>query len=284
MTTKEAQACAAETLTYFMQTMPDAPFTEDEIIIEFAPQTKMVERYKALCALYRPEQIINENQAYQLANTIAANAILGRGKSAILVCNNPQNDRIDWQLLIFHELMHIFCAKLEMDEKDHFIDIYVSGHTPDMNPDDKIYDGHLNAGYELWSEFIAQYYALKMVEQRTYKFTDVINGVANSLLDVRPDTIFNDKTALAVACAYMLTCEDAEATLENFDAQGFLFDDGIQYAVNARMALRNCVEYLHRKIQTEKPWRITESYIAELGESFIAFKTLNCLYLGVASV
>jgi hypothetical protein len=33
MTLNEIQACAAKTLSYFIQTMPDVPFSKDDIII-----------------------------------------------------------------------------------------------------------------------------------------------------------------------------------------------------------------------------------------------------------
>jgi hypothetical protein len=76
MTLKETQACAAETLKYFLRAMPDAPFTADNIIIEFAPKKYMAERAKALCAIYAPDKIINETQAEELNSSIAANALV----------------------------------------------------------------------------------------------------------------------------------------------------------------------------------------------------------------
>ncbi|MCL2301350.1 MAG: hypothetical protein FWC27_14500 [Firmicutes bacterium] len=49
MTLKEMQACAAETLAYFLEVMPEAPFTAEDIIIELAPKAQMAERAMALC-------------------------------------------------------------------------------------------------------------------------------------------------------------------------------------------------------------------------------------------
>ena len=123
MTLNEMQACAAETLTYFIQTMPDVPFTEDDIVIEFAKKDDMANRAKALCAIYKPDKVINESQARQLNNSIAANALTGRDKSAVIVRINPKNKERDWREILFHEFMHIFCAKLEMDG-EHFGSVY----------------------------------------------------------------------------------------------------------------------------------------------------------------
>ena len=50
MTITEMQSCAAETLSYFMMTMPDVPFTEDDIVIEFTKKNNMAERAKVLSA------------------------------------------------------------------------------------------------------------------------------------------------------------------------------------------------------------------------------------------
>ena len=58
-----------------------------------------------------------------------ANAIIGREKSAVLVRVNSKNCEQEWRQIIFHELMHIFRAKSEMDE-EHFIDIYGSVANP----------------------------------------------------------------------------------------------------------------------------------------------------------
>ena len=132
----------------------------------------------------------------------------------------------------------------------------------------------------MWSEFIAQYYTLKMTEMQTYTFDDVVGGVADTLTEVHPGTMFNDKSAMGMACAYMLTCEDAETVLKDLDTPGFLFDDGERYAKEARRGLKNCAEYLYNKMQTEEPWKITEEDILMLGEKFMHFKAANFLYHG----
>ena len=172
MTLNEMKDCAAETLSFFIQVMPEVPFTADDIIIEFAQKKDMADRAKALCKKYCPEKIINESQFRQLTESIAANALIGRVKSAVIVRINYKIDRHNWRKIFFHEFAHIYCTKLEMD-CTHFIDIYGSGHTPDINPENEIYDGYLNAGYVVWSEFIAQYYTLKMVEINPYNSSDV---------------------------------------------------------------------------------------------------------------
>ena len=208
MTVSEMQLCAEKTLDFFLQTMPDIPFAKEDIVIEFVPKGKMVSRYKALCSMYASDKMLNDSKASQLANAVTANAIIGRDKSAVLVRANPKNREQEWRQIIFHELMHIFCAKSEMDEK-HFIDIYGSGHTPNMNPADKTYDGFLNAGYVVWSEFIAQYYALKYTQLQAYTFGDV-EDYAYSLLDeasIQNDE-YDSKTSFAMACSYLLTCDD----------------------------------------------------------------------------
>jgi hypothetical protein len=176
MTLQEMKTCAAKTLTFFMQTMPDVPFAEDGIIIEFAKRKDMANQAKALCARYIPDKKINETQAWELNNTIAANALTGKTKSAVIARIDYKKTKKDWRMVFFHEFMHIYCAKTEMDG-EHFIDVYGSGHTPDEEPENKIYDGTINAGYVVWSEFIAQYYALIKISGDTYDFPDVMDYV-----------------------------------------------------------------------------------------------------------
>jgi hypothetical protein len=38
----EMRECTAETLAHFIKVMPDAPFSDDDIIGEFVPKSKMV--------------------------------------------------------------------------------------------------------------------------------------------------------------------------------------------------------------------------------------------------
>ena len=127
MTLKEMRSCAAETLYYFLEVMPYPPFTADDIVFEFAPKNKMAERAKELCAKYVPEKIINESQVVQLNKSIAANALMGREKSAVIVRINYKDDYHNLKQLLFHELAHIYCGKLEMPESKHFIEVYGSG-------------------------------------------------------------------------------------------------------------------------------------------------------------
>ncbi len=132
MTLSEMKTIAAETLAHFIRTMPDVPFAGDDVIIEFAYKGKMAERARIFCEKYVPDKIINEPQAKDLESKVDANALIGRFKSAIVARIDRQKDADSWKFIIFHELMHIYCSKLEMDG-EHFIDIYGSGTTPE-NP------------------------------------------------------------------------------------------------------------------------------------------------------
>jgi hypothetical protein len=65
----------------------------------------------------------NDGKEKHLSAEVGGNAIIGKTKSAVIV-------RIDYRLpesvlrtVMFHEYMHIFCAKMEVDG-EHFIDVY----------------------------------------------------------------------------------------------------------------------------------------------------------------
>ena len=280
MNLAEMKACAAETLAYFIQTMPDVPFTEDDIVIDFAKKKDMAERAKALCVKYIPDKIINESQDAQLNNSITANALIGRKKSAVIVCINHKTDYQSWRRIFFHEFVHIYCAKQEI-EGDHFIDVYGSGHTNDENREDEIRDGNLNAGYVVWSEFIAQYYALIKTTVRAYYFDEVIDFIFDMLHEVKVSDIDLSKGAFAQACAYWLTCRDAGETLVAFNEPDYLVPDSEKYGSEMKKSLRACLEYLHTQMKREKPWRITEDFIEALGIKFNMFRLKNSLLLGV---
>jgi len=277
MTLDEIKKCASETLSLFMETMPDVPFSQDDIIIEYARKKDMAQRARELCALYVPDKIINESQARQLNKSIAANALVGKEKSAVLVCLDYKATMKEWRILFFHEFMHIFCAKLEMDGK-HFIDVFGSGTTPDENPEEKIYDGTITAGYDVWTEFIAQYYALSKACDDAYDFSDVIDYVYELLCEVSIATNELSKGSFSMACAYLLTCGDVEEILNPDPADEN--PDPAPYEKKNKEILLDCLRYLHEQLQTEKPWKINEEFIEMLGGKFNWFKTMNSMYLG----
>jgi len=275
MTLNEMQACAAETLTYFIQTMPDVPFTEDDIVIKFAKKDDMADRAKALCAIYKPDKIINESQARLLNHSIAANALTGKEKSVVLVRINHKNNKQDWRHMLFHEFMHIYCTKLEVNG-EHFIDIYGSGHTPDENPTNKEYDGFLNAGYYIWTEFIAHYYTMLKTEDKPYTYSDIADDAFSLLGEV--NLAYDEtkaKDSFARACAYLLTCDNGNILSDLVE-----IDDTDPEERKTEKALRRCLEHLHGNLLKEKPWEINEAYIADLGNKFLFFKVMNSMDMG----
>lgn len=276
MTTKEIKNCAVDTLSFFMQTMPDLPFKEGDILFIYAKKKDMAESAKAFCKEYVPDKIINESQTQQLNESIAANALIGREKSAVLVCMEYKVSKNEWRQLFFHEFMHIYCAKTEMDG-EHFIEIFGSGTTPE-EPEDKEYDGYVSAGYFIWSEFIAQYYALRKIPYETYNFPEVVDYVYSLLCEVTVEDLVNSKAPFSMACAYLLTCGDADEILNPPSIPDS--EDTAPYEKENKAALLDCLRLLNNRLQNKKPWKITEEFICNLGYKFHIFRMMNSFYLG----
>ena len=280
MNLNDMRGSAAETLTFFMQAMPDVPFTESDIVFYFAEESKMASSAVELCSQYCPDKILNDSQLRQLGETIAANALIGKLKSAVLVRIDSDISEKDFRRIIVHELMHVFCSKLEVDG-EHFIDIYGSGTTPDIEPDDKAYDGMIVAGYNVWSEFIAQYYAIKMIDGRTHEFTDIAETFTSLLHDVTIIDLELSKGSFYMMCAYWLNCMDFEETLSALDEPGAFIPIDEPYGEEAQKALFDCVNYLYAQMQKDKPWKINEDFIFGLGFKYTVFRVANSQYLGI---
>ena len=280
MTIKEMWDCATETLLYFIQIMPDVPFTEDDIIIEFVPQKDIVERYKELRDKYCPERIVNDSQFQDLAVNAKGNAIIGREKSAVIVCIDRKQDTDNLRRIMFHEYMHIYCAKTEIDG-EHFIDIYGTGTTPERGGDFDIYDGQLASGYDIWEEFIAHYYSFKYTEKRKYAFSTLeLEYIFDLLSDIVADNMYA-KGSLSYVCAILLTCTDADKILENLKTPNFIYSDDNPNGKIARVAFSNCLSHLYSQMQKEKPWKINEPFISEIGGKYTWFAAINSIYLGM---
>ena len=263
-----------------MQEMPDAPFTESDIVFSFAKKTDMASRALELCAQYCPDKKLNESQLRQLGESIAANALTGRGKSAVLVRINSKISKQDFRMVIIHELMHIFCGKLEMNG-GHFIDIYGSGTTPDTDPEDKAYDGIIVAGYEVWSEFIAQYYAIKLASKGKLEYGEIVRSVTQLFHEISINDIEGSKKAFSMICAYWFNCTDFEETLTALNEPGAFMPTEEPHGAETQAALFGCIDYLNKQMQKEKPWEINEEFIYDLGFKFSIFRIRNSQYLEV---
>jgi hypothetical protein len=217
---------------------------------------------------------------WELENIIGANALIGREKSAVLVRIDRKRTKKDLREVMFHELTHIFCGKTEMDG-EHFIDIYGSGHTPDENPENKVYDGQLNAGYVVWSEFIAQYYALRYVHQNGYLSESLSGELFGLLGEVHAGNVNDGKKAFAMACSYMLACSDVDNLIARLGEPDFIFDDNEPHGAQTRAAFKNCLLKFYENLKKEKPWKISTTFIEELGVKYHMFVGINSVYLGV---
>ena len=276
----EMKACAVETLASFIQTMPGTPFTEDDIIFSFAKKSEMAERALKLCAQYCPDKKLNGSQVRALGESIAANALIGRDKSAVLVRTDSKISKKDFRRIIVHELMHIFCGELEMDEA-HFIDIYGSGTTPDIDPEDKAYDGLIVAGYGVCSEFIAQYYAIKMIDKEIHGFAEIAEFVTQLFHDVSVHELEGSKKAFSMILAYWLNCADFEETLDALNKPGTFMPVDEPHGEETQKALLDCVDYIYEQTQKDKPWKISEDFIYGLGFRFSVFRIKNSQYLEI---
>ena len=270
MTITEMCERADSTLKYFLETMPDAPFGEGDIVFDFAPPNRMFARYKALCETYRPREVILPEHEEQLANGTGGQAIIGADKSAVLFCTKQPFVKANLRRIIFHELMHIYCAKSEVDG-EHFIDIYGSG-----NPYDES-DEVLRDGYFIWSEFMADYYADKHTQSGQFTFESVRNDILKCLdkVVIAPK---DNRRDFEWACLNLLTMHNAESVINRITEPDVIISGDSERAQTARNTLDNCVQRLCRQIQNEKPWKISEDFVVLLGEDYSTFERCNTFY------
>jgi hypothetical protein len=272
--------CAADTLKFFIEVILDVPFTENDIVFEYAKKNDMAKKALELCAVHCPEKVFTDTQLQQLNESIAANALIGREKSVVLIRLNSKQSKKDFKRMIFHELVHIFCGKVEMDG-EHFIDIYGTGVTPDIAPENQIYDGLLSAGYTVWEEFIAHYYAIKMIDKEIFAFSRIADGVFHSLPHINALNFEGSKGDFSFMCSYWFNCNDLEKSLGKLNEPDTFFLSDKQYGTETQNALRVCMNYIYKQMQKEKPWKIDEDFIYELGTKFSFFRNYNTLYLGL---
>jgi len=280
MKLREMRECAANTLDFFIDAMPDVPFTKNGVIIEFAKKSDMAKRAVELCEMYCPDKILNTSQCHQLNKSIAANALIGREKSAVLVRIDSKLSKNNLRRILVHELMHIFCAKLEIDS-EHFIDIYGSGTTPEATPENRIHDGMLVAGYSVWTEFIAQYYAIKLIDEKPYVFNSIAEYITQLLFEVNGLDLKISKDSFSMACAYWFNCTDLDDTIAELKEPNTFIPSEDPHGEETQNTLCGCINHIYSQMQNTKPWKITEEFIIELGIKFCMFRTANSFYIGI---
>jgi len=269
MTITEMHERAERTLQYFLESMPDAPFGVSDIVFDFAPPSRMFTRYKALCTEYRPREVILPEHKEQLANGIGGQAIIGKSKSAVLICTKQPYLKANIRRIIFHELMHIYCAKTEVDN-EHFIDVYGSGSPYES-------DEILHDGYFIWSEFVADYYADLYTRQGQLSFESCRDDIINCLAEV---IIFpkDNRRYFEWACLNLLTVYKAESVINRLTEPDFIISGNSEKAHSTRKMLDECIQLLHRQMQTDKPWKINEEFVFLLGEAYSSFKHCNTYF------
>lgn len=274
MTLPEMQSCAAETLTFFIESMPDMPFSADDIVIEFLKRKFMYKRTKMYCEMYCPEKNISP----QDLGECRATSVIGRTKSAVIFHLDRKLTAHDLRTITFHELTHIFCAKNEMDG-EHFIDVFGTGTMPNLDRTDK-YNCTVSIGYNVWSEFIADYYSYKYIHE-SYDFSQAKPFFFEYLPKIHVENPAGSPQATSLAFASLLASSDAAETLEYFSKPDGIIPDFIPKGKETREVLCACLNVFYTHLLTEKPWKINKDFIYDIGENYLEFLVMNSYYLGI---
>jgi hypothetical protein len=132
----------------------------------------------------------------------------------------------------------------------------------------------------VWAEFIAQYYAVKLVDGQDFGFADIMDFVSECLSEVHTDELIGSKDSFSMMCAFMLNCSDFEEILSRLaDPDTHILGDK-PYGAETQRALYDFLEYIYIHMQKEKPWKIDEDFIITLGYKFNAFRMYNSMFLG----
>jgi pyrimidine deaminase RibD-like protein len=68
------------------------------------------------------------------------------------------------------------------------------------------------------------------------------------------------------ACKIILTASEPEKVIARISEPDYLITGNGEYADKARNILSDCLRLLHEQAQKEKPWKISEDFISDLGK------------------
>ena len=276
-----------ETSIFFLEHMPKAPFTPDDIVIEFFKPSDALAKYKSFCDRYFPRKLDGtEYLKPGFFKTMGASALVGVTKSGLFIRSTLHCSEDEFRHIILHELAHIYCIKTEMPADQHFIDIYL-GCTPvteSYDAADRQEDGCISAGYEVWREFIADYIAVCLdpkgfehsLGSSAFYVSDMLDGVKMGVSDA--------KLRISLALAALMTASDSANLLTDIDVSGDFGLDrttmevfySILEPVHQKVFQSNGADWLNQTDpNNDYPWIIDRDFIELLGARYLMFLIHN---------
>ena len=276
-----------DTSVFFLEHMPQAPFTPDDIVIEFFKPSDARATYKRFCSRYFPRKLDGtEYLKPDFFKTMGASALVGVTKSGLFIRSTLQCSEDEFRHIILHELAHIYCIKTEMPADQHFIDIYLGCTTTTEFADaaDRQEDGCISAGYEVWREFIADYIAVCLdpkgfehsLRNSAFYVSDMLIGVKIGAPEA--------KLHMSLALAALMTASDSANLLTDIDVSG---DFGLDRTTME--VFYSILEPVHRKLfdcaganwltqadpNNHYPWMIDRDFIELIGARYLMFLIHN---------
>ena len=157
-----------------------------------------------------------------------------------------------------HELSHIFCCREEI-EGGHFYKRFCS-MIPNT-PEERFTDGIINAGYAIWKEFIAEFYA-QVVDSDSeilYHVFEYEDSIRQRLEWIVPD---NPSAKYDMSFLLVSILSTVEGLSDSWDElEGYLRDMRFPFVATVRI--------VYEQVHTDKAHVITWEFISELGNVYL---------------
>ena len=234
-------------------------FSLENTHIAFFTPEKGYAVFEDLCSKYFPDSLNDEHRQPGYFESFAAEALLSKKESGILIREDLDMHPIEWRHIILHELSHIVCTRDEV-EGGFFIKKYCESFF-----DNTIEDGYVNAGHAIWREFIAELFALS-VDDATISFSlkqkkDDILYLYN---DIRPHCDIS-KTSLSNLLVYLFTSDEY---FSSPDSDVFL-EKIRRCKLDSILDLSEIIEIIFAQVRKKKMHEIDLDYILKLGSAYV---------------
>lgn len=195
--------------------------------------------------------------------SIRAEAFVSSDRKGMILRTDTGEHDLAWRHLVLHELCHIYAVTHELDGanfyKKYCID-YAEG---------EIQDGIINAGYAIWREFVAEFFAHLLDE-------DLMDGVLDAnvdhlewLLDDIEDLVDDAKYCVSAVLIDLFTTREV---MQEPDIEGVLALTG-QFDRLSSENWKGIIQIIYEQIFREEFYKIDIDFISELGSYYISLKT-----------
>lgn len=234
----------------------------ENVCLAFFTLANGMEVYEQFCKAHFPKYLSEPYWKEGYFDDIGAQAFLNEEEYGVLIRRDLDFNRDEMFGMFLHEISHLFCTRNETENGD-FFDRYCMGTGGE--------DGIMNAGYAIWREAVADIMAdfvISEYAEKSLKDNSVVDEICRYYNEISPASPYS-KRAMSLIIANVMISEQVAGT-ESWPKAAAAIKENIP--IDDEMLIQ-VFEQVFRQLHTPPFWKITPTFIMDLGVGYLALLT-----------